>query len=357
MTIRTDVEKHLRGFLISLIGAALIFFALTFPAALYAQGQKAYVSAQDATRIFVFDLTKNALIKTIPVFTPSPLGRALPPNINDALTVGGRVFVSVPGAEVSAEGINEIKVIDVKTDTIIKTLKTDMTPSGLVEYKGKVYVVNRYGNTVQEIDPEALQIIRTIPYTSPKPVPMNNPLSLEIVNDKIYLPFPGGLSRPAGILILALKTGKPLKFIDFSAISHYGPMAIKSVGDGKIYLGGARRVAVLDTSVDEIVKTAPISTQDVHIQSIARHGNRIYAATDVSTVSVIDIRTDSFVKEIDLSSHFYAHHLRVGICAGRNKVYVADAGRGFKTIDTLTDRLISVINTEEPLGPVAIAPE
>jgi DNA-binding beta-propeller fold protein YncE len=165
------------------------------------------------------------------------------------------------------------------------------------------------------------------------------------------------LSRPAGILVLALKTGEPLKFIDFDAISHYGPVAIKSVGDDKIYLGGAQSVAVLDTRVDEIVKTVPVSTQDVHVQSFARHGNRIYAATDVSTVSVIDLRNDSFVKEIDIGSHPYAHHLRVGICAAGNKIYIADAGRGFKAIDILTDRLISVINTLEPLGPVAIAPE
>jgi DNA-binding beta-propeller fold protein YncE len=351
------MEKRFYHFLISAIGAPLVFFVLTFPPTLCAQEQKAYVSAQDATRIFVFDLARNALIKTIPVFTPSPLGRALPPNINDALTVGGRVFVSVPGPEVSPQGIHEIKVIDVKTDTIIKTLKTDMTPSGLVSYKGRVYVVNRYGNTVQEIDPGSLEIIRTIPYANPKSVPMNNPVSLEIASDKIYLPFPGGLSRPAGILVLSLKTGEPLKFIDFSAISHYGPVAVKKAGDEKIYLGGARNVAVLDTRVDEIVKTVPVSTQDVYVESFARQGNRMYAATAVSTVSIIDLRTDSFVKEIDIGSHSYAHHLRAGICAAGNRIYVADAGRGFKTIDALTDRLIAVINTQEPLGPIALAPE
>lgn len=354
---RTVMEKRLYHFLISAIGAPLVFFVLTFPPTLCAQEQKAYVSAQDATRIFVFDLVRNTLIKAIPVFTPSPLGRALPPNVNDALAAGGRIFVSVPGPEVSPQGINEIKVIDVKTDTIIKTLKTDVTPSGLVSYKGRVYVVNRYGNTIQEIDPDSLQITRTIRYANPKPVPMNNPLSVEIVSDKIYLPFPGGLSRPAGILVLALKTGEFLKFIDFSTTSHYGPVAIKSVGDEKIYLGGARSVAVLDTRVDEIVKTVPVSTQDVYVQAFACHGNRVYAATAVSTISVIDVRNDSFVKEIDIGFHPYAHHLRVGMCAGGNRIYVADAGRGFKTIDTATDRLIAVINTQEPLGPVAIAPE
>jgi len=154
-----------------------------------------------------------------------------------------------------------------------------------------------------------------------------------------------------------LKTGEPLKFIDFSPISNYGPVAIKSVGDEKIYLGGSRSVAVLDTRVDEIVKTVPVSTQDVYVQSFARHGNKVYAANAVSTVSVIDVQNDSFLKEIDIGSHSYAHHLRVGICAVGNRIYIADAGRGFKVLDARTDRLITVINTQEPLGPVAIVPE
>jgi DNA-binding beta-propeller fold protein YncE len=351
------VKKRIRRFLIAAAGASLILFALALPPTLWAQHNKAYVSAQDGTKIFVFDLSRNALIKTIPVFTLSVLGRALPPNVNDALTVGNRVFVSVPGPEVLPGGVNEIKVIDVGTDAITKTLKTGMTPSGLVSYKGMVYVLNRYGNTIQEIDTDSLKITRTIPFTSPQPVSMNNPVSMEIASDKIYLPFPGGLSRPVGIQVLSLKTGEPLKFIDFGPISSYGPVAIKSVGDGKIYLGGARSVAVLDTRIDQIVKTVPVSTQDVYVQSFARHGNRVYAANGVSTVSVIDSQNDVFVKEIDIGFHSYAHHLRVGIYAAGDRIYVADAGRGFKVIDTLTDRLVSVINTQEPLGPVAIAPE
>ena len=212
-----------------------------------AEVRKAYISAQDGSKLYIVDLSKNSIVKTIDIFTPTLLEKALPPNINDVLAVGKKIFMTVPGPAISPSGVNEIKVIDSRSDSVVATLKTGMTPSGLLEHDGKVYVVNRYGSTIQEIDPETLRITRTIPFPTPKSVSMNPPLFMEIANGKIYLPFPGGISRPGGIQILDLKTGKAQEFIDFVHISNYGPLAIKKVGEDKIYLGGASNVAVLDT--------------------------------------------------------------------------------------------------------------
>lgn len=334
--------------------AFLVTQLLPASSAKAADAGKAYISAQDGSKLYIVDLSKNSIVKTLDIYTPTRLGKALPPNINDIIAVGKRIFMSVPGPEISPSGVNEIKVIDTRTDTVTASLKTDLTPSGLLEYQGKIYCVNRYGNTIQVIDPKSLRIERTIPFPTPKTVPMNPPLFMEIARGKIYLPFPGGLSRPGGIQVLDLKTGEALDFIDFVPISNYGPLAIKKVGEDKIYLGGAQNVAILDTGTDKITKVVSISTKDPYVESFALCCDKIYTANGISTVSVIDARNDTFMKEIDIGYHAYAFHMKVGIAATANAVYVADAGRGLKIIDAVTDRLSTTLTTEEPIGAVTL---
>jgi YVTN family beta-propeller protein len=354
--MEVNMERGSITSVVKILTVLLIAFGLLLSTTLStrAQTRKAYVSSQDGTKIFIFDLSKNYLSKTINVFTPSALSRALPPNINDVTVADGKVFVSIPGAEISPTGVNEVRVFDSRSDTLLGTIKTDLTPSGLLEYKGNVYVVNRYGYTIQVIDPKTLKIIRTIPFTNPQTTPLNNPLFMEIANDKIYLPFPGGLSRPGGVQIMDLKTGTSLKFIEFSAFSSYGPVAIKRISNDKIYLGGSHSVAVLDTRTDQIIKEVPLSSKDVYVQSFVIAKNRVYVANGVSTVDVIDAGNDTVIKEIDIGSHSYAFHLRTDIVAAMDRVFVSDAGRGLKVIDARTEKLITTITSNEPLGPIAI---
>ncbi len=319
-----------------------------------AQGAKAYISTQDGSKILVFNLANQQMIKAIEIYKPTPLAQVLPPNANDAIAVEHRIFVTVPGAEISKAGINEIKVIDSRSDSVEGTIKTDMTPSGLLEYKGRIYVVNRYGNTIQEIDPDSLKIVRTIPFSAPRQVPLNNPLTMEIANDKIYLPFPGGLSRPGIISVLDLKTGALIRTIEFSTISPYGPLAIKKVSEGKIYLGGIRNVGVLDTQTDRITKSIVLSGREIYVQSFILHEGKVYAANGVSTISIIDPQSDLLLSEIDTGYHDYACHLKAGLASAENKIFVADAGRGIKIIDAKRNRLVMTIASDEPLGPIAI---
>jgi DNA-binding beta-propeller fold protein YncE len=177
---------------------------------------------------------------------------------------------------------------------------------------------------------------------------------MEIANNKIYLPFPGGLARPGIIQVLDLKTGNPIKTIEFSTISPYGPLAIKKVTEGKIYLGGIRSIGVLDTQTDIITRSITLSGREIYVQSFAVYEGKVFAANGVSTVSVIDSQSDSLLTEIDTGYHDYACHLKAGIAAAQDKIFVADAGRGIKIIDAKSNRLVLTIVSPEPLGPVAI---
>lgn len=319
-----------------------------------AENGKAYISTQDGSKLLVFNLANRQMIKTIDIYTPTPLGQVLPPNANDVIAIGDYIFMTVPGAEISKSGINALKIIDTRSDTIAKTIKTDMTPSGLLEYEGRIYMVNRYGNTIQEIDPKSMNIVRTIPFKPPAQTPLNNPLCMEIANNKIYLPYPGGLARPGMIQVLDLKTGNPIKTIEFSTISPYGPLAIKKVTEDKIYLGGIRSIGVLDTGSDTINRNIVLSGREIYVQSFALYEGKVFAANGVSTVSVIDPQSDAFLTEIDTGYHDYACHLRAGIAAAQGDIFVADAGRGIKIINAKSNRLVLTIVSAEPLGPIAI---
>ena len=84
---KCDIRFNARFIIVIMITLGVLFFA-----AHSSEGQtgKAYVSTQDGTKMLVFSLTNNSLIKTIPIYTATPLGQALPPNINDVLAVGNR---------------------------------------------------------------------------------------------------------------------------------------------------------------------------------------------------------------------------------------------------------------------------
>lgn len=349
------MKKYDTDFLTRTFVIILIMFGIFITAGHgQAESGKAYISTQDGSKLLVFNLANRQLIKTIDIYTPTPLGQVLPPNANDLIAVGDYIFMTVPGAEISKSGVNSLKIIDTRSDTIAGTIKTDITPSGLLEYEGRIYVVNRYGNTIQEIDPKSMKIIRTIPFKQPVQTPLNNPVSMEIANNKIYLPYPGGLARPGIIQVLDLKTGNSLKTIEFSTISPYGPLAIKKVTESKIYLGGIRSIGVLDTGSDTITRSIVLSGREIYVQSFAVYEGKVFAANGVSTVSVIDPQSDALLTEIDTGYHDYACHLRAGIAAAQHEIFVADAGRGIKVIDAKANRLVLTIVSAEPLGPVAI---
>jgi YVTN family beta-propeller protein len=324
----------------------------------HSPAEKAYVSNVQGTKVSVIDLVNNSVIKTIDIFTPSSSCISSAPYTNDIKIVGSKVFVTVPGASGSQCEINQIKVIDTTTDTI-NTINTELVPSGLKEYNGKLYVVNRNDSSIHEIDPATETILRTITYSNPNPNQMNDPINLEIVNGKIYLPFHGKGTTPGGVLVLDLVTGNEIIFKDFDSVDNYGPRGIKRVANNKIYLGGRYDVAVLDTTTDTIVKTVRVKNEAKGFAlNFAVASNKVYTANSESTVSVIDLSTDTLIKKINVNSHSTVAHPHVDIVGLRNRVYVTDTSdvsgtpEGVKIIDTTTDTVIGSVSTTEYFGAI-----
>ncbi|MGA1864046.1 MAG: chitobiase/beta-hexosaminidase C-terminal domain-containing protein [bacterium] len=323
--------------------------------------EKAYVSNVQGTKVCVIDLVNNSVIKTIDIFTPSSSCITSAPYINDIKIIGSKVFVTVPGASGSQCEINKMKIIDTTSDAVVNTINMDRVPSGLKEYNGKLYVVNRNDYSIHEIDPATEGILRTISFSNPNPNQMNNPTNIEIVNDKIYLPFPGKGTTPGGVLILNLSNGNEIDFIDFSSVDNYGPRGIKRVATNKIYLGGRYDVAVLDTTTDTIVKTVQVKTEGAgYVLNFAVASNKVYTANSESTVSVIDLSDDTLITKINVDSHSTIAHPHVDIVGSGNRVYVTDTSdgsgtaQGVKIIDTTTDTVTGSVSTTEYFGAIDI---
>ncbi|MGA1841536.1 MAG: chitobiase/beta-hexosaminidase C-terminal domain-containing protein [bacterium] len=323
--------------------------------------EKAYVSNVQGTKVSVIDLANNTVIKTIDIFTPSSSCLQSAPYINDIKIIGSKVFVTVPGASGSQCEINKMKVIDTNLDAVVNTINMDRAPSGLKEYNGKLYVVNRNDYSIHEIDPATESILRTISFSNPNPNQMNNPTNIEIVNDKIYLPFPGKGTTPGGVLVLNLSNGNEIDFINFDSVDNYGPRGIKRVASNKIYLGGRYDVAVLDITTDTIVKTVQVKTESKgYVLNFAVASNKVYTANSESTVSVIDLSDDTLITKINVNSHSYVAHPHVDIVGSDNLVYVTDTSdgsgtaQGVKIIDAITDTVVGSVSTTEYFGAIDI---
>ena len=91
---KCDIRFGARFTTVIMITLGLLFFTAHRSEA---PSGKVYVSNQDGTKMLIFSLTNHSLIKTIPIYTATPLGQALPPNIKDVLAVGNRIFMTVPG--------------------------------------------------------------------------------------------------------------------------------------------------------------------------------------------------------------------------------------------------------------------
>jgi hypothetical protein len=311
----------------------------------------AYVSNFTGSKVYVVDLTSNSLIDSISVYTPTG---GIDPLPNDIKTYYDKAFLTVPG-DMMEGMINEVKIIATSSHQVIGSLATDNAPSGIAEYNGKIYILNRNSNTIHEINPVSDAILRTIPYTSSFP---NPPIQLEVTNDKIYLPFPGSGGTAGGVEVLDLLTGAKLKSIGFDSVDMYGPIGIKIVGVNKIYLGGHQDVAVIDIVSDSLVKTIHVKDETAgFINAFAIAGNKVYTANAEGTSSVIDLSADTLIKMIPVSYCDYCGNPSIDIVSLGNYVYMTIPAFGIKIINAITDVVVDSIAIPGYVGALDIFEE
>jgi YVTN family beta-propeller protein len=273
------------------------------------------------------------------------------------LFVGSASAASDRFAFVTSEGDNNLAVIDLNTEKIVKTLPTGKTPHALAFTKdGKGYVNNRGSKELTVIEGNKFEVIRTIalPATSMLVALSPDDKTLAVVyKDALKVSFldtatdaiiktitigkePDGVFKGAmmrhpywskdgnvvyatddvnnKIVKIDAKTAEIKATIALPGPSHY----LHPSSDGKLLYsvneaekGGGTSVTVIDSKTDKIVKDVPIPLEtgeqgSLHHGEFTRDGKYFFVCNEGGrTVAVLDTAKQEIIKTI-----------RVGMGAG-----------------------------------------
>jgi YVTN family beta-propeller protein len=249
-------------------------------------------------------------------------------------------------AFVTSEGDNNVSVVDLNTEKVVKTLPTGKTPHALAfTTNGKGYVNNRGSKELTVIDGNKLEVIKTVPLPATSfqlaispdgkilAVAYKDALKVSLIDtakDKIIHTisigkepeeiFKGAMMRHSfwskngdflyasddvnnNIVKIDAKTGKIKATISLPGPNHYLHLS----GDGKLLyavneaeLGGKTSVTVIDGKTDKIVKDVPIPlasgeqgslhhgefTKDEKYFFVCNEGGRTVAIIDTARLEV-----------------------------------------------------------------------
>ena len=206
-------------------------------------------------------------------------------------------------AFVTNEGDNNLMVVDLNTERVVKSLPTGQTPHALVFTKdGKGYVNNRGTKDLTVIDGNKFEVIKTIPLPATS--------------------FQLALSPDSKTLAVAYKDALKVSLIDTAADS-----IIKTISIGKepeeVFKGAMMRhpywsrdgkylyasddvnntMVKIDASNLEI-KTTIFMSGPNHYLHQSKNGNLLYAVNETTksgiSVTIIDSETDKVVKDIPI---------------------------------------------------------
>jgi YVTN family beta-propeller protein len=252
-------------------------------------------------------------------------------------------------AYVTSEGDNNLMIVDLNTEKILKILPTGKTPHALAFTKsGKCYVNNRGTKDLTIIDANKLEVIKTIslPATS----------------------FQLAISPDGRLLAVAYKDALKVSFIDTSAdvitktvVIGSGPHdAFKGAmmrhsywsKDGK-YLYASDDVNNTIVKIDPVTGNinATISLPGInHYIHPTKDGKLLYAANETTStgtsITVIDAETDKIVKDIPIpleaGEKGMGHHGEFSK-DGRYFFFCNEVGRTVAVMDTAKMEIVKTI--------------
>lgn len=111
-------------------------------------GDNAYIIVNNSNKVEVVNAHTMKSITTIDVDYPRYM-----------TLVNGKGYITVWGSNFETPGV---AVIDLTTNTLVKTILTDTGAEEVILANGKLYVANRYSNTISVIDPATDEVVSTI---------------------------------------------------------------------------------------------------------------------------------------------------------------------------------------------------
>jgi DNA-binding beta-propeller fold protein YncE len=253
-------------------------------------------------------------------------------------TAGQRLFVC-------AEDNGTLRIIDLKTGKLVRTVKGFKTPHSILYLpeQSELYITDG-SNAVQILDSNTFAVKRTIPTT-----PGADSIGVDRANHLLYA-VTGGKDVPlptSGIAMIDTKAGKVLKEVPIAAI-HVEAMALEESGP-RLFVNVTDKnyMAVIDRSTGKITaqwhiaeaqENAPVAFDEPHqrLFIVCRKPGKLVVVDSQNGHSVASFPTGDHADEVIFDK---AHH-RIYVASGDGKIYPYDQ------VDT---------DHYKPLPPVASA--
>ena len=250
---------------------------------------------------------------------------------------------------VTNEGDNNLMIIDLNTEKLVKTIATGKTPHVLAfTENGKCYVNNRGSKDLTVIDANKLELIRTIPLPATS--------------------FQLALSPDGKTLAVAYKDTLKISFVNTAtdeiiktaAIGIEPEMAFKGAMMRHSYWSKDGRYLYASDDVNNTIVKADLSTGEIkaaivmpgstHYIHPSPDGNRLYAVNETTrtgtSVTLIDSHTDKIIKDITIpvepGEKGLGHH---GVFTKDGKYFFVcnEGGRTVAIIDTAKQEVVKTL--------------
>ncbi len=308
------MQKHLQANSSNRLLPVLFTLALML-ASFMGFAQTAYITNWGDSTVSVINVATNTVIKTITVGV-QPYGVSVSPD-------GSKVYITNSFA-------SSVSVINAATNTVSATIPVSKGPEGIsVSPDGsKVYVTNFDDGTVSEIN-AATNIVSATIEVGIEP----NGLCVSPDGSKVYVAnnFDGTVS--------VINTATDTVSATITVYSQPRGICISPNGN-RIYVVDGGGVSVINTATDTILATATTAGLDPIGISISPDGSKIYVADyEENSVYVISTAYNGYLARIPVGSQ----NLGISVSPDGSKVYVANESSN--TVSVMNAAADTVLDT------------
>ena len=288
----------------------------------------AYITNAGSDSVSVIDIDRNVVVATIPVGV-SPQGVA----VN---ATGTRIYAANAGG-------NSVSVIHGASNSVVATLPVGVEPSGIaVNSAGtRVYVANAMSNNVTVIDATSNDVIGTV---SVGMLPFG--VAVNPAGTRVYV----ANAEDASVSVIDAETYSVIATVPVAIDPFF--MVINPAGT-RVYLTHLPQddpttasVTVIDTASNARIASIPLGWNAGGGIAINASGTRVYVASLLGGVVVIDTSTNAIIDVLSATGNFVG----IALNAAGTRVYVADIfADQVAVIDIATRTVIARV-------PVGVAP-
>jgi YVTN family beta-propeller protein len=263
------------------------------------------------------------------------------------------VFFSVaaafaaPFAYITNRDSKDVSIIDIATDTVVKTLSLGYACYGVAANLAGtwVYVAHFDSSKISVIETASNSLVTTISLGTGNPVGV----AVNPSGTRLYATNSG----TSTVSVVDLNTYTAIATVPVG-LTPYG-VAVTPSGD-RVYVAnnGTNTVSVIDTKTNTVISTVTVGSNPFGV-AVNRSGTRVYVSNKISdNLSVIDTSSNTVITTIPVGSRPHG----VALNPASTLLYVANRdGNNVSVIDTGTNTVTATIPVGNALQGITTNPE